>query len=400
MRGKINLGVIYLFSFMMGMHFMSAVLYPFYTDWGELPQETAITTVTALQLWFMACVTFFETPTGFVADKFGRKWSLAAGGLVASAGWLIYTAVPQVWCFALGEMILALAVALISGADTALLFETCHQYNLNKQKAYSWKGVIAMTGLLIGAPVGSLIAVNLGVRYPFLLESIPTGLAGLVIILAKEPARQKPKENYVATVKKGIKLIRERKKIFLLALNMTLVANLGLLGIWLYQPLLTNLGVNLAHFGTIHAVMVAVEMVIMLFWQPRAGQGEEFGKLVYIGLSAAVPSLAFVIMAKVGMPYPAAVASIALVGFGMSRRPFFEREINEQIGHGEEADKIRATTMSLLGMMRSLSQVGINVLAIVFAAHYLNELLFWAGAGLGVFAILWHLTYKVVNGKR
>lgn len=399
MKGKATIAMVFLFSFLMGMHFISAVLYPFYIEWGNLPKETAITTVTTLQLWFVFCVTVFETPTGFVADKFGRKWSLALGAFTASVGWIVYTAVPEIWCFALGEAVLALAIALISGADTSLLFETCQQYGLNSQKAYSAKGIIAMVGMLIAAPIGSIIAVNFGARFAFLAESIPTAIAGLVILLSVEPKRTKNKDNYTDTVKKSINIIKDHKRLFLLTLNMTIVANLGLLGIWLYQPLLLSMQFDPAMFGITHGIMVGIEILVMLFWQPRLGTASEKAKIIYIGVTSLIPALGFIVAAQSGIASSVWLASIAVVGFGMSRRPFFERELNEHIGKGEESNTIRATTMSMLGMLRSGGQTAINLLAIAFAAKYLNGLLLWAGVFLLVFTIGWISLYVKVNGK-
>src|SRR5262249_46417977 len=53
-------------------HFVAAVLVPFFTDWAGL----TLTQVFTLNAWFMFCLMVFEVPTGAIADRFGRKWSI------------------------------------------------------------------------------------------------------------------------------------------------------------------------------------------------------------------------------------------------------------------------------------------------------------------------------------
>ena len=55
-------------------HFVAAVLVPFLTDWGGL----TLLQVFTLNAWFMFWNLVFEVPTGAIADRFGRKWSIAA----------------------------------------------------------------------------------------------------------------------------------------------------------------------------------------------------------------------------------------------------------------------------------------------------------------------------------
>lgn len=404
-----NIALIYTFSFLRSMHFMSAVLFAFYTKWGGFEEETAITTITVLQLWFVVCVTFFETPTGFVADKYGRKYSLALGAVVCAIGWVIYTATPQIWCFAIGETVLALGVVLMSGADSALIEETCREEKLNTQKVFSKAGVLSMTGMLVAAPLGSLFAANFGTRFAMFSDFFPCVLAGLLILNIKEPKREKPKEGYKASFKQVVSIIRKRKIILMLALNMTIVANMGLVGIWLYQPLLTKLNVPFYYFGVVHAAMVTVELIIMAVFLPNLGKGGSLGKIGYINISSLLPALGFLIAAVCTKSLPAMGAAVIIVGFGMSRRPFFEKEINSLIGKVAENDEenskdstekrkeeesLRATIGSTLGMMRSGGQIIANLFVIAFAANFLNQLLLACGLLLLVFIAWWNIYYK------
>lgn len=76
-----NLPKLYAIRLLFWMHFFSAALVPFYTDWGGITLQQ----VFLLNAWFFLCNFLFEVPIGTVADFVGRKWSLALGSGVAVA---------------------------------------------------------------------------------------------------------------------------------------------------------------------------------------------------------------------------------------------------------------------------------------------------------------------------
>src|SRR5512137_1383686 len=102
------------------MHLMSAVLIPFFREWGHL----SFVAIFALQAWFMLASFALEVPTGAVADRFGRKASVALAGLVLGTASALYASFPRLWVFALGELLFATGMALLSGADEALAYDS------------------------------------------------------------------------------------------------------------------------------------------------------------------------------------------------------------------------------------------------------------------------------------
>ena len=77
-----NIPLLYAIRVLFCAHFFGAVLVPFFTKWGGLE----LSQVFYLNAWFMLCSFALEVPTGVIADFFGRKVSLALGGLVAAGG--------------------------------------------------------------------------------------------------------------------------------------------------------------------------------------------------------------------------------------------------------------------------------------------------------------------------
>jgi MFS family permease len=106
--------------FLCWMHLMSAVIIPFFREWGGL----SFVQIFGLQTWFMLSSFLMEVPTGAVADRFGRKVSVALGGFLLATATLLYGAVPRLAVFVAAEALFAVAIALISGADEALAYDS------------------------------------------------------------------------------------------------------------------------------------------------------------------------------------------------------------------------------------------------------------------------------------
>lgn len=129
----------YGFSFFKDLFFVSGVLIPFFTQWGGI----SMFQVQFLQSWFMFWNFILEVPTGVVADYFGRKKSVILGLIFYGIGVLIYGFIPSFYMFLVCEFILALGVALMSGADKALFFDSLKDIGEEKEckklfgKAYS-----------------------------------------------------------------------------------------------------------------------------------------------------------------------------------------------------------------------------------------------------------------------
>ena len=66
-RYRANIWKMYLFEFLTSLHFISAVLIPFFADWGGI----SFTQIMILQSWFVFVTFVAEVPTGVVADYLG-----------------------------------------------------------------------------------------------------------------------------------------------------------------------------------------------------------------------------------------------------------------------------------------------------------------------------------------
>lgn len=371
----------YVFKFLVNLHFMGGVLIPFFVDWGHI----SFAQIMFLQSWFMFWIFILEIPTGTVADFLGRKTSLAFGALMMVASIFIYTSSPNFNVFLLGEFVWAISAALFSGADEAFVFDTLKRMNLasRAKKLFARLESVKLAGLMIGAPIGSLIAVHFGLRMPMLVMAIPVTLAFLLSLTFREPETKEKFEStrYLDILKKGVKFFYHNRVLQILATDMVVVASVGYFMIWLCQPMLQKAGVPIIYFGIVQALLILSEIVLMNSY-PWLEKVLRYKKRV-IFYSALFTGLAFVLGGLTNYLPLILIAIMAGGGFGLSRGPLFSSYLNQQIPSGE-----RATVLSTISMFRQLVLVIINPLVGYAVDWSLNNTLIILGLAGVVFSFV------------
>ena len=80
--------------------------------------------VMILQGIYSFMVAVMEIPSGYLADIFGRKNTLILGSIFCFLGFLIISLSFNFWYFFTGEIILGIGSSFISGADSAILYDS------------------------------------------------------------------------------------------------------------------------------------------------------------------------------------------------------------------------------------------------------------------------------------
>jgi MFS family permease len=332
------------------MHLMSAVIVPFFRQWGHL----SYTQLFALEAWFMFASFALEVPTGAVADRFGRRVSVALGGFLLAGASLLYASLPRLAVFALGELVFAVALTLISGADEALVYDSLKALGREAEATHVISRLEAckLGGIFVGALLGSLAAARLGVRSPMLLQAAPMALSGLVALTLVEPPRgEAPRERrrgYLRLLSGGLEHFRREPELRALAVDQVACAAAAWLVIWLYQPQLERAGVPIAAFGVVHAGMGLGQVALLA----RVGAVEAAlgGRVRLLRLTAWLPALAVLLLSATASP-AASIGLVLVAGVaGMGRPPLFSGALNARIPSEE-----RATVLSAVSAARTLS---------------------------------------------
>ncbi|MBN2135113.1 MAG: MFS transporter [Acidobacteria bacterium] len=351
-----NIWKMYFVRFFFWMHFVSAIIVPFYTKWGGVP----FAYILFLNAWFMFCIFIFEIPTGTVADFWGRKQSITLAGLVGTIAFIVYGIYPSLLNFIAGEFLFAIAFTLTSGADEAMVYDSLIEIGEEKRskKIFARMESSKMAGIFTGALMGSLLAKLIGLQMTWLLQAVPMSVCFFIAFTMYEPKehQKKKKDPYFKILKSGMAYFFKHKILILLASDMIVIAGLSYLIIWFYQALLGEVGVDIVYFGIVHSFMSLGQILIIenfivlekLFKSKRA----------VLFFSAFVAGAFYIVLGLVRF-VPLVIGSILIVAsFGLSREPLFANYMNKYI----PSDK-RATVLSTTSMMKTITIVFIYILA-------------------------------------
>ncbi len=342
-----NIKKVYILNFLTSFEFFSAVIIPFFTLWGKL----SLAQVLILQSVFQLTIMLMEVPTGAVADKIGRKFSLAIGFLLITAGAIIYASYPDFWIFVLAEALFGTGISFLSGAGEAFVYDTLKEIGREKEskRVFARLGQFSLAGLAISAPIGSVVAHYFGVRAPMLLTAVPFFTGFLISLTLKEPKvhETRGRHSYVQIVRSSVEMLRKHRELRILALDMVLVSVLTYFYVWTYQAKLMRIGFPIAFFGVVHAAIVLAGIAVLHFLERL--ERLTGGKKNYLFISAALPGACYLVIAASSSWMIVVPAVIAGMAFGKTRRTPMINYINKFVESHN-----RATTLSFINLLHSL----------------------------------------------
>lgn len=378
-----NLWKMNVFSFFTNLHFIGGVLVPFFTDWGGLN----FLQIMILQSWFMLWICALEMPSGAVADYMGRKYALIVACVINMAGAVAYGIVPNFLIFMVAEVLWAVSAALFSGAGEAFIYDTLKDVGTPKRSKEVFARIdsFGLAGVLVGAPIGSVLAVSFGLNVPSLLIALPLGVACIIGLTFEEPrVAQRVKKPYLQILKDGITYFYKHAVLKILALDMIVVASIAYFMVWFYQPMLKLAGVEVVYFGLVHATFVVSQIVIMNNYQRLETMLGSKKRLVTF--SALLTGVMFIIGGLTSVIPIVLLVIILGGGFGLSRRPLFVSYMNKYIPSAE-----RATVLSMISMIRRIASAVINPVVGLMMDWSLS----YAMIILGVLAVSFSLLSRV-----
>jgi MFS family permease len=248
-----NLPLLNAFAFLKMALFPMAIITLFWKDQIGL----TLTDILLLQAIFSAATVIMEYPSGYLSDRLGYRYSLLLASLLGISGWTTYTLAGSFTTVLLAEIQLGVSYAFISGADSALLFETLRgqgreeDYHRQDGRMTAW----AQAGEAAGA-VGAGVLYAWMPLLPFILQVMVWVIAWLICRRLWEPPGHLP--DPVASHWREAGRIAGQALVHRPAMRWTLLfgALIGLASffpVWLVQPYMQEQGVPLAWFGPIWA---------------------------------------------------------------------------------------------------------------------------------------------------
>ena len=210
-----------------------------------------------LQAAYSLSVAIFEIPSGYIADLFGRKKTIVLSTLFSFFGFLIFSFFSGFNEFIIAEICVGIGGSLMSGSDTALMYDTLIEEN--EQKTYTKvegkNYAIGNFSESIAGVVGGLLAVN-HLYLPVYLQTIILFFSIPISLSLIEPKVNKKLALSFQSIKNVLyfSLIKNLNLKWLIIFSSFMgVATLSIA--WLAQPFFQEINIPILYFGLLWALL-------------------------------------------------------------------------------------------------------------------------------------------------
>ncbi len=338
-RLRRNIKLLYSLSFLRAFLIVMPIITIFFKSNG-----LSIGDILLLQAIFSATVLLSEIPTGYLADKLGHKRSIVLGAILASFGSLVYLFSIGFWTIMIAEILLGFSIAFISGADSALLYNSLIELKETDRHKSIESKMVSMQGVSEGVAsiLGGLLAAWITLRAPFAVEVIVFTLTIPIALALYEPrVRNEVKEkiNHLQEIKEILIMsLYKHKRLKWILLYAATISTSTFVMVWFTQPYWELVQVPLVWFGVLWA-MFNFATAYFATW------AEKFEK--FLGLRGALSAL--VILVFVAYLILGLLPSIMLlpVFFVFYFVRAVQRPIIRDYVHKNITSDIRATVLSV-----------------------------------------------------
>ena len=340
---KVNTIIIYLFTLFNKFTLYISLLPLIYTSFGLTLSQIAMLSIIA-----NAAVFLLEIPTGIVADILGKKQSVVIGSICNCFGliWVILN--PKNYLtFVIWGIIQSLGITLVSGADSALVFEYLRANNStdNYHKIISTISFVSRISAFISTLLcGWLMDVSFDVLLLFtLLAKVFALLLMLLFIPQSKDVSAKDNHNvvkeYMCDIKTSVSLFNTHSKFsYYLIFSTTLIGAAGIF--WEYRSLFIEQKINLnnVQISLLVAILNLILSVSFLFSEKLSN----LLKLDKMNLLYLIIPISIAIASVVPNYFSIPIFTIYIVASGIFT-PYVNFKLNESIPN----DSYRATLLSV-----------------------------------------------------
>lgn len=325
---------------------------------------------------------FLEVPTGAIADRWGRKASIAVGALLYALAMFLILAEALSPLFLLGYALWNSSTAFVSGADSALLYDSLKADGRAAEaaKQSGRYAAINQASQGIASLAGAAIA-TIDITLCFTICGfLGLAAAGLVLTIHEPPRTVEEGESlgYWRNLKTAVGIAARRPVVrALVLLNATVITVPLVVYYVLLQPYSIGVGLPLAALGI---VVIAVQLSsVVASWLAHRTEGRfELTRVVAVALAVLIAATAILALLP-SIPSLALMLAVALVPALLT--PLLSARLNDLIPSGQ-----RATILSLGALLFELGLAIAMPLLLAFADR------FGAPAAIGLSSAIFAVT--------
>lgn len=342
--------------------------------------------VTMEQVFYLSMVwsvgtLLFEIPTGYLADKIGRKRALCLGVLTVVASQLLSFSAQGFFDFAIIFLVMSLADSLFSGTEEALVYDSLKEIGREKEttKFYGQLSSARHITKIVFPTLGAFIASDL-LEWQFdiviAINAVLAFVAFIFLLRVVEPKHEMSLEDEESGVYlQSLKTIWTQPFLFRASMNKILIIIASIIGWRVYQPYLTDLGVSVFALGIFYVFLHVGGFGAKWFAHVIEKRVQPLRLLTWTAIIALVTSL---ISIFTSIPWIVFVSTLLLLETTNAREPIFSAAMNKLIH-----SKSRATTLSNLNVFKAVIDIPLLLLC-GFLAGFGPEQPLWICAGLAL----------------
>jgi len=364
---KSNIIKLYFFNFFIGFSLISGILIPFYLIYGGFTFFEFM----LLQSYYAFIVIIFEIPCGIIADRFSKKFTLMLAGLSYLFVPLAYGIISNKILFLIGETLFAFSNALISGTNEAIVYENLKQAGKESliMKTVAKNDGMFLLGVIISAPLGSILANLISIRIVVLLMIIPYFISLIITFTIQKISRNDDiKKKSIQILKSGFKELRKNKILKILVFEKITIEIIIVFLVYTYQYyILLEFSIPIFYFGFIDAGLTLSQFTFLNLIPHLTNNSIDKKKLLLI--NTIIPGIGYILIAIINFAPAIIFLFLIVIGLGLSRYIIFINGINRQIKENNRAT-ILSTINVISGILKAILYPLIGIL-IMFNINFL-----------------------------
>lgn len=364
------------------------IVVPFYESNGLSMKDIMV-----LQAVYSVAIVILEIPSGYLADVIGRRKTLIIGAMFGTIGFTTYSLSFGFVGFLVAEIILGIGQSCISGADSAMLYDSLLEKG--QEKKYSrFEGRITSIGNVAEASAGILGGLLAGItlRSPYIAQSFVALIALPAAFTLIEPSRKVPliKASFLEVVHIArFALFKDRplrRNILFSAITGTATLTMA----WFAQPFFEYTTIDIAWFGLLWTTL---NLTVALTSYTAHHIEKKLGQTRSILLISLLIPLGYLALSRFHLPTGLAVLYVFYLVRGYAT-PVLKDYINRIT-----ASNIRATVLSVRNfIIRLLFALTGPVLGWIKDVYSLPQALTMAGIIFLIFSIFTAILF-ISSGK-